>query len=403
MSNQAYQHFRTLLRGYLDKTLNQNELVEFINMVQHPKYAKLIEEEFDFDITRELTDTTDKKQIQQSFATIEKELIFRKKKKIFQLKSIYKLSAAATLLIAVIGLWMNKSYDSKLPDVITSNQQATDRYKNDVAPGSNGAILTMEDNSQILLDSIEDGTVNLQRNISAQKKSNELNYQGIQEVVVYNTISTPMGKQFSVVLNDGTKVWLNAGSSIKFPTAFVGNKREVLINGEVYFEVTEFVNGKGKKIPFIVTTSSGVNIEVLGTHFNISAYTDDNSTDVTLLEGKVKVTSLLQGRPEANFLKPGQQSLINKNGKTIIKSDVDTDQQIAWKKGLFQFKGATIDEVMQQAARWYNIDIQYEKTVSKHFSGKIPRNVNLSELLKILEETGGVKFAINGRTITVLK
>jgi ferric-dicitrate binding protein FerR (iron transport regulator) len=208
-----------------------------------------------------------------------------------------------------------------------------------------------------------------------------------------NTITTPRGGQYQVVLPDGSKVWLNAASSIEFPTSFTGNTRNVSITGEAYFEVA-----KNAAKPFLVKTNRAV-IEVLGTHFNVMAYDDEAEMKTTLLEGAVKVKS----GSTSNYLRHGQQAVLNATGQTRVLDDVDVDDATAWKNGIFQFNDAGIEVIMRQASRWYDVNVSYEGQIPvKQFTGRISRKVKASELLNMLAYTG-VKFRIEGKNIIVTK
>jgi len=212
-------------------------------------------------------------------------------------------------------------------------------------------------------------------------------------MVMYNTITTPRGGQYQLVLADGTKVWLNAASSLKFPTAFAGDERRVELTGEGYFEVLH-----NDKKPFLVDTRNGI-IQVLGTHFNINAYDNEMTVNTTLLEGSIKVFN------ESAFviLKPGQQSVINKRGEIRINKGIDVDEVVAWKNGKFQFGEAmSIEMIMRQLARWYDIEVEYKTKETGHIGGSISRNVNVSKVLEMMEMTGAAKFQVNGRNVTVL-
>jgi ferric-dicitrate binding protein FerR (iron transport regulator) len=193
------------------------------------------------------------------------------------------------------------------------------------------------------------------------------------------------------VLADGTKVWLNAASSLRFPAAFAGKERIVELNGEGYFEVA-----KNASMPFHVRVHD-MDVQVLGTHFNINAYTDETAMRTTLLEGSVQVS---QGE-QTQLLTPGQQAAASQNGQIQLADGVDVEEVMAWKNGMFQFQGADLETILRQAARWYDIDVEYKQRISDRFSGQISKNVNLSQLLKILELTGKVHFEIEGRKIIV--
>jgi len=207
-------------------------------------------------------------------------------------------------------------------------------------------------------------------------------------------MSTPKGGQYQLTLQDGTKVWLNAASSITYPAAFVDRMRRVKVKGEVYFEVA-----KNKTKPFIVDIDGGSSVEVLGTSFNINAYSDEDNSRTTLLEGSVRVVG-----PGSNsvMLKPGQQAVVGSGTGVSMRSDIDTEEVMAWKDGYFEFDGASLETVLRQLARWYDVEIDYGGHVpAKTFIGEIPRDASLSVVLNVLEKTG-VHFRIQGRNIVVL-
>jgi transmembrane sensor len=209
--------------------------------------------------------------------------------------------------------------------------------------------------------------------------------------IVYNTLSTPRGGQYQVVLSDGSKVWLNAASSLHFPTSFTGNQRVVELTGEAYFEVT-----KNKKKPFFVKVGD-MQVKVLGTHFNINAYSDESSIKTSLLEGSVKIA---KGKV-TGLLNPGEQAVLdNQNDKVEIKK-VNMDEVMAWKNGIFQFDGADLTTIMRDISRWYNVEIVYDgEEPMRRFEGKISRTAQLSDVLKILA-LSNVKFIVVGNKIIV--
>jgi len=269
------------------------------------------------------------------------------------------------------------------------------RYKNDIAPGGNKAMLTLADGSQIVLDEAKNDTLGKQGSTSIIKLQNgQVLYHatGATAPVTYNTLTTPRGGQYQLTLPDGTQVWLNAASSLRFPTAFTGNNRTVELTGEGYFEVAK---APGK--PFLVK-ANGADITVLGTHFNVMAYTNENALAVTLLEGAVNV-----GRNGAvKKLLPGQQARIS-NSNNITVTGTDVQEAVAWKNGFFIFDRADITTVMRQLERWYDIEVVYEGAPPEmRFGGGMQRSLSLSGILKILEKNG-VLFKIEGRKITVLR
>jgi len=215
--------------------------------------------------------------------------------------------------------------------------------------------------------------------------------------IQYNTLTNPKGsKVVDMTLSDGTRVWLNAGSSVTYPVAFVGKERKVTIDGEAYFEVTHNV-----AMPFKVSKGN-MEVTVLGTHFNVNAYDDDAIIKVTLLEGSVRASTGSAG--QSVIIRPGEQALAIDNGKLTIEKGIDLDAVMAWKNGRFQFEGVGIDEVMKQVGRWYDVEVVYEaKPKEQHFRGGIARDVEASKLFKMLEATGAVHFRIEGRKVIVIK
>jgi ferric-dicitrate binding protein FerR (iron transport regulator) len=267
---------------------------------------------------------------------------------------------------------------------------------NDALPGRSKAVLTLANGSSILLDSVANGMLAQQGNATVVKLNNgQLAYNTLAEKpteVLYNTLATPRGGQYQLVLPDGSKVWLNAASSIRYPTAFAGKERKIEITGEAYFEVA-----KNTGVPFIVSTN-GMDVKVLGTRFNVNAYDDEATIRTTLLEGAVLVTK----DAATAILKPGQQSRLTKSGVINVINDTDIEEAVAWKNGLFSFKSADIKTVMRQIARWYDVEVVYEKEVQEQFHTEINRNTNASKVFKILETTGGVHFRIEGKKVTVM-
>jgi ferric-dicitrate binding protein FerR (iron transport regulator) len=300
--------------------------------------------------------------------------------------------AAAALLIG-FGLYWWKGYQGK---VQLAQQKAVAVQPADLPPGGNKAVLTLGDGSSITLDSAGNGLLASEGGTSVtQSGKGRLVYKsghGASSVPVMNTVTTPKGGQFHIVLPDGTGVWLNAASSLRFPTAFTGKQRNVEITGEVYFEVAH-----NKQMPFVVKNGE-TRIAVLGTHFNVMAYDDEKVMRTTLLEGAVKVT---RGTQEA-LLAPGQQARINAGtGNVRVVEGVDTDKELSWKNGYFQFENESLESIMRQVSRWYDVEVRYEgNTRGENFTGRLPRNSNVSKLLKILA-LSGVKFRIEDKTIIV--
>ncbi|MBS0028170.1 FecR family protein [Chitinophaga sp. 22321] len=266
----------------------------------------------------------------------------------------------------------------------------------DASAGTNKAVLTLSDGSVIHLDSAGNRVI-LDRNASVQKQGNILSYDNNsgQATVSYNTLATPRGGQFHVQLSDGTNVWLNAASSLRYPTSFPGNNREVEITGEAYFEIAQ-IAGK----PFKVKIAEKGDLLVLGTSFNIKAYDDETSVTTTLVSGKVK---LINGISSAE-LHPGDRAQWRVNSNISVLNNADTDKELAWKNGFFNFNGVHLQDAMRQISRWYDIDVTYEDDVPDvEFVGEMERNINLSVLLKALEGFD-IHFRLeNGRHLIVMR
>ena len=305
----------------------------------------------------------------------------------------WQSAAAAILILLISGIY----YYQKSSDPVLV-KTGIPRFKNDILPGNNKAILTLGDGSKIDLDDAKTGILASESNIDIKKTSQgQLEYtagnQG-EKPVKYNILSTPMGGEYRLVLPDGSKVWLNSGSTLRFPTLFNGPERIVELKGEAYFEIA-----KNAQMPFRVRTNNAMDIKVLGTHFNVMAYDDEKNINTTLIEGSVEV---LKGSGKT-MLKPGQEAILNRGSGNIKVAPADVEQAIAWKNGNFIFYNENIESIMRKVSRWYNVDVFYQgNLINKDFAGTISRNKNVSELLKMLELTGAVHFSIDGRRITVM-
>jgi transmembrane sensor len=298
--------------------------------------------------------------------------------------------AASLVLILGAGLYF-------LNKIKQSESGLTRSVVYDVPPGSNKATLTLANGAKINLNNAANGAIASESGVKIIKTANgQLIYdlsgaKNENNEVGYNTIEVPAGGQWQVVLPDQSKVWLNAQSSITYPSRFAGNERKIKITGEAYFEVSH-----NKDMPFKVESGTQL-VEVLGTHFNISAYTDDKAISTTLFQGSVKVN--LQGKTQ--MLKPGEQALV-KAGKMELVKDVDLEEVLAWKNGDFQFN-ESLESIMAKIARWYNIEVVYQTKQAGEltFSGKISKSRNISAILKMLEYNGDVHFKVEGRRVTV--
>jgi ferric-dicitrate binding protein FerR (iron transport regulator) len=231
--------------------------------------------------------------------------------------------------------------------------------------------------------------------------------------VLYNTLATAKGGNISIQLDDGTRVWLNALSTLKYPVTFTGEERTVELTGEGYFEVAKNIH-KPFKVYFSSPNGGGREgaVEVLGTHFNINGYEDESASKITLLEGMVKVINeeRAEGKGQraknANdevVLKPGEQVSLSQTSQLSQPLPVQTEETIAWKNNLFWFENTDMQTVMRQVSRWYDVDIVFEDKIDKHITGTLPKNVPISTLLKVMEESGGIHFTINGKKVSVSK
>lgn len=304
----------------------------------------------------------------------------------------WRVAAAILVLLAAGGALFYFTTQKKQPGAT----KETAIYTDEINPGTDKAQLTLADGSIVSLDGVDNTRLKEKDGTSIDKNGGNLSYKNdgtAANEILYNTLTTPRGGQYGLVLPDGSKVWLNAVSSLRFPTRFSGSEREVYLTGEAYFEVA-----KNTAKPFLVKTGSST-IQVLGTHFNINAYNDEASVNTTLLEGMVKVsnsnTDLL--------LAPGQQAQVFASGEIKKIKEADTEQAIAWKNGYFQFDQVSLPVLMRQIARWYDIDIAYEGNVKEYeFVGKITRSARLPALLKALE-LSGVHFKMNGKKLIVIQ
>lgn len=297
-------------------------------------------------------------------------------------------AAIALLLVSAAAYWLMRRPDAVKPPMLAERQQQ------DIAPGGNRAVLTLGDGTEISLDSAGNGILAQQGNAKVIKTGNgELRYNAPANGgrPVFNKISTPRGGQYTITLPDGSRVWLNASSSLRYPAVFEGD-RIVELTGEAYFEVA-----KRAGQVFSVKVND-MEVKVLGTHFNIMAYDDEPAVKTTLLEGAVVVKKA----GVSQTLKPGQgASLHRQSGILELLPAVNTDEAVAWKNGFIQFAGSDIRAAMRQVSRWYNVDVVYKGEVPEHFSGAVPRNVPVSQVLRFLELTGAVHFEIKDRQIVV--
>lgn len=315
-----------------------------------------------------------------------------------RLKAWYYYAAAILLICCGIGLsiYLAKFNNGSVKDVSVHNYA----QKSVTTSGNQTHVtLKLSNGKELVLDEAKLGKIVTEDQVSIIKnKDGQLVYD-LSKVVdngelAYNTITTPVGSNYQVVLSDGTKVWLNAKSSLKFPAVFKGTERKVELSGEAYFEVAH-----NKKQPFVLSAKQ-MSVQVLGTHFSVSAYEDDQAVEASLLEGAIKASY----QNSSLLLKPGQQASLANKAAVLTQRNFDADEVMDWKNGYFIFRNEPIDEIMKKISRWYHIDVAYQGQVTKEaFGGKYVKTSSLAELLSSLELTGTVKFKIEGRRVTVMQ
>jgi ferric-dicitrate binding protein FerR (iron transport regulator) len=297
-------------------------------------------------------------------------------------------AAAAIFILFVTGsyfLFFNNK--SKQEEIVN-----TEPAKDVKAPETNRAMITLADGQTVFLDSAMNGQLAVQGNIKLVKLGNgQIAYQTASGEIIkelqYNTLNNPRGsKVIDMQLSDGSHVWLNAGSSVTFPIAFVGNERKVSVTGEAYFEISH-----DKTKPFIVSANNKADVTVLGTHFNVNAYDDEATLKVTLLEGSISVNNTI--------IKPGQQAQVSSDIKVV--NNVDLAEVMAWKNGNFKFTRTDLKVIMREIGRWYDVEVSYEGNIPVQlYNVGVPRTANVSEVLRGLEFTGA-HFSVEGKKIIV--
>lgn len=328
-----------------------------------------------------------------------------KKKRVAKVISFsIKASAAAAVVVLIISVFFRTGSSDDNQSLITSLKTDTLKLQ-DITAGTQGALLSLANGEVIELDTVTFGNIATQSGVIIRNENGKLSYLAgakSSKEIAYNTLTTPSGKEYSLVLPDGSKVWLNAQSSISFPTFFDENERQVTLSGEAYFEVAKVAGLKGNK-PFKIKINSligknhDVEIEVLGTSFNVNAYDNEPVIQTTLVEGKVRLHS---GGKSTN-LAPSQQSNIFKNGNNQILSAINMNEVLSWKNGLFHFNKTDIHTILRQFSRWYNIDmVSGESDSIRSFSGKISRKSKLEDVLKILD-LSNIHYSTDGRKLII--
>ncbi|CAL1519692.1 FecR domain-containing protein [Chitinophaga sp. MM2321] len=303
----------------------------------------------------------------------------------------WKYTAAAALLGAIVAV---SSYFLLRPQETTRHPLATIKEYKGPVPGYNKATLTLGNGSVVQLDSTGNQVIR-QGNVSVYQQKGQLRYEakGSATATAFNTLTTPRGAQFRLTLPDGSIVWLNAASQIKFPTSFQGAERNVTLTGEAYFEIAA-----NAQQPFMVT-ANGVAVKVLGTHFNVMAYTDEPFVKTTLMQGSVKVCR----EKKEVLLAPGQAAIASYQRTDIQVQQANTVEAVAWKNGYFVFNDENLESIMKKIVRYYDVEVVYKTDIShKNFGGSVARFSSLTELLETLELTGDVHFNIEGNKVIVL-
>lgn len=322
--------------------------------------------------------------------------------KVYSIIQKWKYAAAILVMLTVAGIFYKTSRPVLQQAPVLAAKKS--KYKNDIPPGTDKARLTLTDGSVVVMDGHTSGTVKSYTGLKITSDHGLVSYKMLasntsRPSAQYNVITTPAGCKYKITLPDGSMVWLNSASSLKFPIVFNDLERRVYLTGEAYFEVA-----KNKYKPFKVYSNNTV-VRVLGTHFNVSAYSNEEAIKVTLLEGSVKISRGTQSK----LIVPGQQASVNQDAALVNVPEskiqvqaTDVNESVAWKNDQFLFDSENAESVLKKIARWYNVEVEYRDGIPQtHFSGSISRNNNLSQILNMLELTGGVHFSIEGRKIIV--
>lgn len=389
------EKFKSLLAGYYAGTLSAKEKEELTALLHDPQHRGQLEQLFTEDLADPaLKITVDTESLELMYQQIQLQKQIAPVRRISY--GVRWVAAASVTLLLATGAWFLFFQPSHKPAIADTKNV----LKNDIAaPAYTKAVLLLADGKEVILDSAANKQLTVQGNTTVVKPGDgQLVYQVNSSLPasgspLLNTLTIPKGSRpMQLILTDGTKIWLNASSSVTYPVTFTGNERKVQMTGEAYFEVASLTGtGEKGKMPFIVQKGD-VAVNVLGTHFNVNAYEDEDALKVTLLEGSVRVTH----NAERKMLEPGQQALVSPSSDQPIQlATPDPDQVMSWKEGFFDFNGEGIQSVMRQLARWYNVEVEYKGEITNnHFSGIISRSNNLSQVLKMLQSTGGVGFSI---------
>jgi transmembrane sensor len=393
--------FSLLLERYCQKIASREEVEELMEMIRSGEHDEEVKMFMNDRWDKPASDHLSKEQSERLFSEIRKQgRVVAMKRSSF--KWVRVAAAAAIIGFLVLGLWYWQRQVSNVKGETVDIRRG--EGQDVAAPASTKAMITLADGRKVALDSITSGILSEEGNVKVVKKANgEISYEVLgkeRKGMIYNTLVNPRGsKVVSLILADGTKVWLNAESTLKYPTAFMTNTREVEITGEAFFEVKHY-----SKQPFKVHLPNGSIVEDIGTMFNVNCYPDETDIKTTLIEGSVKVIGdAVQNTDKVLVLQPSQQAVINRSSHFIrVQDNVKTDQVTSWVNGMFYFENTDMETMMRQIGRWYDVEVEYQGMVAKRFGGKIPRTMSAKTVFKILEETGGVHFKIEGRRVIVL-
>jgi len=413
------EEITALFKKYITNQCTAEETQEVLELLCAEEYGPVFKELIDAELQQKVQERIKTSPgVETALAVTKEKIILRLSKSTaanpgFHKSTWFKFTMAAVLLLCA-GMAVFFYADKQMA---LKNEQYLGA---DIAPGGNKAVLTLADGSKIVLDETVKGNLSNQAGITITKTGDgklvytvqEDGHQGGRAKVsrLTNTISTPRGGQYQINLPDGTRVWLNAESVLKFPVSFSKLKeRRVELQGEAYFEVAKVMienpgpKAKELRMPFFVECKRQT-IEVMGTHFNVNAYADNKETKTTLLEGAVKVLPMNGPATGPKILKPGQQAKVSQNAHAVRVIQVDPLTEIAWKNGQFFFENEPIEDIMKEIARWYDVEVVYQADVSdKTVWGSVTRYANVSKVLSILELTGEIHFKVEGRRITVQK
>lgn len=369
------KRLETLLEKYHDGSCNEEELQELYRWYESYGDAD----------TLELPVSVTENRKRYLDAKFEEFKLLRGDTRIIRIKRVKQVFAAAAVLVVLLGIgWMWKASVNK------KEEQRIGIVKSDILPGHTGAVLTLSNGSTVVLDSTGNTMVAQQGASRIKNINGHLIYNAgtvSTPEVVYNTLSTPRGRQYQLTLPDGSRVWLNAESSIRYPVAFTGKERKVEITGEAYFEVVH-ISSK----PFKVIAAK-TEIEDIGTHFNINAYGDEPLLKTTLLEGAVKICG--------HLLRPGQQAQVGVDQTVRVVELPDAENIIAWKEGIINFSAVDIATLLRQIERWYNVEVRVEGQLPDiYLTGTLPSSMKLSSVMKVFE-LNKIKCRLQGNELIV--